>query len=244
MDTPSLLDFTTLTFDCYGTLIDWETGLEAALRETLPGAPADVDELLETFGRLEADEEASSPTAPYPEILARVHARLASTWGLATTPEQAAAFGGSVGEWPAFDDTAAALGILERHYTLVILSNVDRASFAHSQSKLGVEFDHVFTAQDIGSYKPDPRNFHYAVGRLAASGVKKSDILHTAQSLFHDHIPASALGFSTCWIDRRHGKSGSGATKATEEVAVDYRFNSLADFAAAVEAEAALASRD
>ncbi|MEM8996587.1 MAG: haloacid dehalogenase, partial [Acidobacteriota bacterium] len=101
MTKPSLLDFTTLTFDCYGTLIDWETGLEAALRETLPGAPTDVDELLETFGRFESDEEASSPTSPYPEILARVHGRLAAEWGLETAPGRAAAFGGSVGEWPA-----------------------------------------------------------------------------------------------------------------------------------------------
>ncbi|MEM8997058.1 MAG: haloacid dehalogenase, partial [Acidobacteriota bacterium] len=124
---------------------------------------------------------------------------------------------------------------------LVILSNVDRASFARSQSKLGVELDHVFTAQDIGSYKPDPRNFHYALGRLAAVGVAKDDILHTAQSLFHDHAPASALGLSTCWIDRRHGKAGAGATRAAEGVDVDFRFESLADFAAAVEAEAARA---
>ncbi|MEM1181772.1 MAG: haloacid dehalogenase type II [Acidobacteriota bacterium] len=236
---PALLDFSTLTFDCYGTLIDWETGIEQALRQTMPGAPGDVELLLETFGRCEAEEEATSPTALYPEILARVHARLATAWGVESTPEQAAAFGASVGDWPAFEDSPAALQVLKRHFTLVILSNVDRESFARSQARLGVEFDHVFTAQDIGSYKPNPRNFHYAIERLAEGGVEQGRILHTAQSLYHDHMPASALGFKTCWIDRRHGREGTGATKAAPHaVDVDFRFEGLADFAAAVEAEA------
>ena len=239
----SLLDFNTLTFDCYGTLIDWEAGLLEAVRRHLPGAPSGDDAVLETFGRFESEEEANHPGLVYPEILQRVHGRLANEWGLEATIEQSAAFGASVGEWPAFDDSPAALAVLKRHYRLVILSNVDRESFAASNRRLGVEFDHIFTAQDIGSYKPDARNFDYALEHLADAGVAKSKILHTAQSLFHDHVPASKMGLATCWIDRRHAKEGWGATRAPNQdfdagVEIDYRFESLGAMAAAVEAEA------
>lgn len=240
----SLLDFDTLTFDCYGTLIDWEKGLLEAVRRHLPGAPGDEDVVLETFGRFESEEEKATPDLVYPEILARVHGRLAGEWGLEGTADQAQAFGASVPQWPAFDDSPGALAILKRHFRLVILSNVDRESFAASNRRLGVEFDHIFTAQDIGSYKPDPRNFDYALQYLAEAGVAKEKILHTAQSLFHDHAPASRIGLATCWIDRRHAKDGWGATKApgadfNTQVDVDYRFESLAAMADAVEAEAA-----
>ena len=234
----NLRDFDTLTFDCYGTLIDWETGLLRAVLAHLPGAARPDEEILETYARLEAEAEVETPSAPYPEILARVHGRLAETWGLAADAERAAAFGASVGEWPAFEDSAEALRVLKRHYRLVILSNIDRDSFRASEERLGVRFDHVFTAQEIGSYKPDPRNFEWMLGRLAEVGVEKERILHTAQSLYHDHVPASRLGLATCWIDRRHDRPGWGATPAPPgDVRVDFRFPSLAAMVGAVEAE-------
>lgn len=241
----SLLDFDTLTFDCYGTLIDWETGILEALRATMPQAAHPQDEVLETFARFEAEEEEAHPALPYPQILARVHQRLAAAWDLEDSERQAASFGASVGNWPAFADSAAALEILERHFRLVVLSNVDKASFRASEKRLGVEFDFVFTAEEIGSYKPSPKNFEHMLAKLEAEGIPKSHVLHTAQSLFHDHLPASRLGLATCWIDRRHGKEGWGATpEPEEEVKVDYRFTSLAEMAAAVEAEAAAWSEE
>ena len=145
-------------------------------------------------------------------------------------------FGASVPGWPAFPDSAAALRDLKRHYRLVILSNVDRESFSGSARRLGVDFDAVFTAEDIGSYKPDRRNFEYLLRELGKDGIGRDKILHTTQSLHHDHLPASRLGLATAWIDRRHERQGWGATPAAE-VAVDFRFTSLAEMAAARLAE-------
>ena len=141
-------------------------------------------------------------------------------------------FGASVRTWPAFPDSGDALAYLKRHYRLAILSNVDRASFTQSNAKLGVTFDHIFTAEDIGSYKPDLRNFEYALARLREAGVEKRAVLHVAQSLFHDHVPAKLLGLASVWIDRRAGRPGAGATPPAAATP-DWRFESLAEFAAA-----------
>jgi len=146
-----------------------------------------------------------------------------------TSPEEDARYGRSVPDWPAFPDSPAALQYLKQHYALVILSNVDRASFARSNERLQVQFDHVFTAQDIGSYKPDPRNFRYMLEHLAQAGHAKSDVLHTAESLFHDHVPAREAGLATCWIHRRREQGGFGATRPPEaEVRPDFHFDSMA----------------
>ncbi|HEX6014893.1 MAG TPA: haloacid dehalogenase type II [Geminicoccaceae bacterium] len=226
-----LTDFDVLTFDCYGTLIDWESGIHAALRPLLArvGRPVPRDEALETFARHETEQEARTPAMPYSELLAVVHARLARDWGVAPDAEEDRRFGASVPEWPAFADSASSLQYLERHYKLVILSNVDRASFRGSNAKLGVTFESVYTAQDVGSYKPDLRNFAYVLARLGEKGVAPDRILHTAQSLFHDHAPAKAAGLACAWIDRRHGTQGWGATPPPPaEVQVDFHFPSLA----------------
>jgi 2-haloacid dehalogenase len=226
-----LTDFDVLTFDCYGTLIDWESGIHAALRPLLArvGRPVPRDEALETFARHEAEQEARTPAMPYSELLAVVHARLARGWGVAPDAEEDRRFGASVPEWPAFADSAPSLRYLERRCKLVILSNVDRASFRGSNAKLGVTFEAVYTAQDVGSYKPDPRNFAYMLARLGEKGVAPDRILHTAQSLFHDHAPAKAAGLACAWIDRRHGTQGWGATPPPPaEVRVDFHFPSLA----------------
>ena len=236
---PRLSDFSVLTFDCYGTLIDWESGIHAALGPLLRavGTPLDRDAVLEAFARHEDEQERQTPDMLYSDVLAEVHRRLAREFG-ATVPEAAhKAFGASVPDWPAFADTPGALRYLKRHYRLVILSNVDRASFAESGKRLGVAFDAVYTAQDVGSYKPDPRNFEYMLDHLARDGVAPGAVLHTAQSLFHDHAPAKRFGLHSAWIDRRHAEGGWGATVPQPDAAYDFRFTSMGAMAAAHAAE-------
>jgi 2-haloacid dehalogenase len=229
-----LTDFTALTFDCYGTLIDWESGMLAALRPSFAKRRPDLadEALLEAHGRLEHAIEAAHPKMLYSEILRRTYLALAAESGISPDEAEAARYAASIRDWPAFVDTAAALQYLKRHYKLVILSNVDRASFRGSLPKLGVEFDAVLTAEEIGSYKPDRRNFECMIDKLAEMGVAKDRILHTAQSLFHDHVPAKAIGLSTAWINRRHGKTGPGATRPTPPVTPDFVANSMGEFAA------------
>ena len=238
-----LADFDTLTFDCYGTLIDWETGIAAALEPLAARAGRAIgpDERVAAFGRREHEEQARAPGASYPEILAAVHAAIARDWGIDPDPALARAFGGSTPDWPAFPDSAAALRYLKRHFRLVILSNVHRAGFAASNEKLEVEFDAIYTAEDIGSYKPDPRNFHYMLEHLERDfGAAKSGILHTAESLFHDCATARSLGLATAWIHRRAAAGGFGATRPVEESPeVDFYFTSLAGMADAHRGETA-----
>lgn len=233
-------DFKAMTFDVYGTLIDWEAGLLAELR---PWAskhalkPSD-DEILEAFAAVESPIQAADPALLYPEVLMRAHRALARRWKIPEDEADARAFGASIPRWPAFPDSAAALGYLKDHFTLAVLSNVDDASVKASVEKLGRPFHHVFTAQQIGSYKPDRRNFEYAIGKLAAAGIKKHEILHVAQSLFHDHVPAQALGMTSAWIDRRAGRKGAGATAPLAKAPkVQFRFATLGALADAHRAE-------
>jgi 2-haloalkanoic acid dehalogenase type II len=239
-----LADYTTLTFDCYGTLIDWESGIWDAYQPLIAASGRnDItrNQALAAHARLESAQQTETPGMLYGELLARVHASFARRYGIETTEELDAAFGVSVPRWPAFADTADALRRLKRHYKLVILSNIDRAGFAASNAKLGVAFDAIYTAEDIGSYKPARRNFEHMLERLEADhGVARDQILHTAQSLFHDHVPAGDFGLARAWIDRR-GLSKGGAWGATAEVAerpeVDFLFPTMAAMADAVEAE-------
>ena len=235
-----LTDFKALSFDCYGTLIDWETGLSRALRPLAGRSAKTPDELLDAYGPIEHEVEEASPELRYSELLERVHDGLCDRLGVERNAAEAAALGASVGDWPAFPDSAEALNYLKGHFKLVILSNVDRASFAGSNRRLSVEFDYIFTAEDIGSYKPALRNFDYMINRLAQDGIGKGDLLHVAQSLFHDHAPANRLGIASAWIDRRHDKPGSGATAIpAERPHFDFRFTSLAELADAHRAELA-----
>src|SRR5690606_16673370 len=167
-----LREFSTLTFDCYGTLIDWESGLLRSLRPFAARAASAPDEeaILAAFAEAESSAQAATPARRYPKILADVLRSLATRWGIALEAHDAERFGTSVGDWPAFADSAAALAYLARHYRLAVLSNVDRVSFARSNARLGAQFDHVFTAEDIGSYKPDPANFAYMLQRLSEAG--------------------------------------------------------------------------
>ena len=154
--------------------------------------------------------------------------------------DECLAYGNSIKDWPAFPDSAEALAYLKKHYKLVILSNVDNESFAASNKKLGVTFDAVYTAEDIGSYKPASRNFDYMLDKLKTLGLEKGDILHTAESLFHDHRPANDQGLANCWIFRRFDKEGFGATMNPGVMPTyDFRFTSMAELAAAHRAELA-----
>jgi 2-haloacid dehalogenase len=235
-------DFKVLTFDCYGTLIDWETGLYTALEPLLRAARVELarDAVLAEFARHEAAQESATPAMRYSELLAEVHRRLARQWNVTLRDADHTAFARSVPQWPAFPDTVAALAYLKRHYKLVILSNVDRESFAGSNARLGVSFDAVCTAEDIGSYKPDPRNFRYLIDAVAKLGLRADEILHTAQSLYHDHAPGQAAGLRTAWIDRRQAREGWGATlPPAGAAAYDFRFASLAALVSAHQAEQA-----
>jgi 2-haloacid dehalogenase len=198
--------FDALTFDCYGTLIDWESGLLAALRPFAPDAGDDV--LLEAFARHEARLEAG-PYLPYKDVLAGCLRALGDELGFATSDEQQAAFGQSVRDWPAFADSPDALARLKTRFKLAVITNCDDDLFAASNERLGVQFDWIVTAEQAQGYKPRTENFEYAFERI---DVPRERILHVAQSLFHDHVPAKALGMTTVWIDRRQGRAGGGAT--------------------------------
>jgi 2-haloacid dehalogenase len=229
---PKLTDFTTLTFDCYGTLIDWESGMIEALKPLTSRAARKLarNQILETHGRIEAMQERQTPAKNYRLLLATVYKRMAEEWGVHAPWEECLAYGRSVGNWPAFEDTATALQYLKKYYKLVILSNVDNESFQLSNRRLGVEFDAICTAEDIGTYKPSPRNFEYLLEALGQLGVEKRQILHTAESLFHDHRPANHFGIASCWIYRRHAQEGFGATRDPGEMPhVDFRFDSLTE---------------
>jgi 2-haloalkanoic acid dehalogenase type II len=194
--------------------------------------PLTPDQILEAHARHESSQQRVTPTHRYRDLLAIVHKRLAEEWGVPAGWEDSVTYGRSVGDWPAFADTADALRTLKRHYKLVILSNVDNESFALSNKKLGVTFDAVFTAEDIGSYKPSPRNFEYMLEKLEGYGIKKSEILHTAESMFHDHKPANDFGLASCWIHRRHDREGFGATMNPGAMPrTDFRFTSMAEMA-------------
>ena len=235
---PPLADYRVLTFDCYGTLIDWETGIWDALQPLLMAG--DLPEItrsvaLGAFSHHESSQEAETPRVAYSQILTMVHRRLAENFGLPTTGDLDEAFGDSVPHWPAFPDTADALRYLQTRYRLEILSNIDRRSFSASNRKLGVEFDAIYTAEAIGSYNPDPANFEYLLSHLETDlGLSASQVLHTAQSLFHDHAPAKRFGLSTAWIDRQRLSEG-GDWGATAEVkdrpTPDHSFFTLAEMA-------------
>ena len=235
-----LTDFSVLTFDCYGTLIDWETGIWDAFQPLLlrGGANFDRSSVLRDYAAIEYELEAQHPDTRYSELLQRVHAAFAARHALTSDPGLDDAFAASIAHWPAFSDSAAALRFLGERYKLVILSNVHNAGIAASIRKLGVDFAAVYTAEDIGSYKPAEANFHYMLSRLDSDfGLQKGDVLHTAQSLFHDHAPANRLQIANAWIDRQRLVDGGewGATaQVAERPSTDFHFYSLGDMAAAV----------
>lgn len=239
-----LSDFKALTFDTYGTLIDWETGIYNGLIPLVERAglvERSKDQILETFAKHEADQQTQTPAMVYMQLLGVVYRRLAKEWGVKVSEEEANTFGASVPDWPEFNDSAVALAYLKQHFKLFTLTNCDRLSYRGSNLRLRIQWDGIFTAQDVGSYKPDPRNFEYMLARLKEDwGLAPGDILHTAQSLFHDHAPGNHFGLACAWIDRRHSQEGWGATMPPPGTPkYDFKFNSMMDLVRAHQAEAA-----
>lgn len=210
-----MIDFSNkevLSFDCYGTLIDWESGISQVLQPILHkyGVNLTTEQLLEIYGKFESEVEAG-PYKTYREVLASVLQNFGQIYHFSPIREELEFFSNSVGDWPPFADTSSALASLKERFKLVIISNVDDDLFARSNQQLGVEFDWIITAQQARSYKPSRHNFEVAFDRV---GLPPARFVHVAQSLFHDHIPAKALGLDTVWVNRRGEKAGAGATPA------------------------------
>jgi 2-haloacid dehalogenase len=212
--------FEALTFDCYGTLIDWENGILRTLRRFRDehGVDADDERLLVCYSRAEAHAQ-NRPYRKYREVLRDTMRTAAALLGVEGRFDENALVE-SLPAWEPFADTVAALAALRRRYRLGIISNVDDDLFAHTAEHLATPFDWVVTAEQVGSYKPSQRNFRHA---LRVMDLPMQRVLHVAQSKFHDIAPARAMGWATVWVDRRHGCPGSGATQhfdATADVTV------------------------
>lgn len=232
----NLTDYKALTFDVYGTLIDWESGMVTGLKPLTDRVSRSLsrDEILRAHAYHESTAQQWTPAKKYYELLAVVYRRLAEEWNVEVSWEECVAYGLSVRQWPAFADSAEALRYLKQHYKLIVLTNTDNLSFSGSNARLNMHFDGVYTAEDIGSYKPADRNFEYMIDMLKRSGINKNEILHTAESMFHDHAPANKHGLANCWIYRRHQQQGFGATMNPGDMpAYDFCFNSMIDMVAA-----------
>ena len=208
-----MLDFSQfecLTFDCYGTLIDWESGILAALKPILAahGRELGDEALLELYGKLEAQAEAGEYRR-YRDVLRFVTQRIASRLSFALHDGELDILPGSLRNWPPFPDTVEALRRLKSRYKLAIISNTDDDLFAETAKTLQVPFDFVITAEQARSYKPSPRNFELAIERI---GLPKAEVLHCGQSVYHDIAPTRELEIANVWVNRRAGKAGSGAT--------------------------------
>jgi 2-haloacid dehalogenase len=201
-----------ITFDCYGTLIDWENGMLAALRPLISRGDcrASDSQILELYGEIEAGLE-SGPYLPYRQVLAQAAQEIGRRLGTEISAEESSAFAESLTRWKPFIDTVPALQSLARRFRLGIISNVDDDLFAETRKKLApVEFDFVVTAQQMRSYKPAHRNFEEAI---RCSGLSKDQVLHAGQSLYHDIAPANALGIQNVWVNRPSIRPGSGAAR-------------------------------
>jgi 2-haloacid dehalogenase len=240
----NLADYDALSFDCYGTLIDWETGIASVLAAWAREAGLDLadEELLLAYGDNEVRVERENPTALYSAILAESFRRTGARLGTEVSDEWADRLGASVPAWPAFPDSHAALVSLGEEYKLIIVSNVHREGFAASNARLDVRFDKIITAEDVGAYKPAPNHFEALDAALVELNVPRGRLLHVAQSLFHDHVPAKRHGIASVWINRRHGRPGWGATpEPAEEFSYALEFPSMEALAAAAREERALA---
>jgi len=232
-----LRDFKVISFACSGTLIDRNAGVHHALQPLLEAGRVTLsrEAVLARFEVLEAEQTAATTALPYSAILREVHRSLAREWGVVASEDMHELFGRSVPLWPVYADAPAALQYLTRYFRIVVLSNIDRESFAASiRRRLEVKFDAVYTADQIGAYKPSLRNFQQMIGGLAKLGVRESDILHTAQSLRRDHLPAARCGLATAWIDRDadHGSAAESLDiplppARTLEAGTSFRFKSI-----------------
>jgi 2-haloacid dehalogenase len=204
--------FEVVTFDCFGTLIDWENGIRGCLRGLLSahGVTAGDREVLELYARLEAEAE-GGPYVAYRTVLERVTEGVGRAFGFTPSPAEKRLLAESLGQWPPLPDTVEALRALGTRYRLGILSNIDVELFAQTERILRTEFEWTITAECGGAYKPSLRVFEIAEDRI---GVSRKRWLHVAQSIYHDIAPASAFGLATVWVNRRAGRQGWGATPA------------------------------
>lgn len=233
-----LTTFQALSFDCYGTLIDWEAGIAAVLSTWAREQGLDLpdEDLLLAYADNEAAVERETPNALYVEVLANAFRRTGEKLGRPVSDEWAQRLADSVPRWPAFPDSADALARLREHYELIILSNVHRAGFAGSNEQLRGDFAAIITAQDVGAYKPADNHFRALDKTLVDLGIARTELLHVAQSLFHDHVPAKKEGLRSVWLDRRHDRPGWGATpEPDEQFSYDAVFTSMGELADAVD---------
>jgi 2-haloacid dehalogenase len=212
-----MLDFSrfrVLTFDCYGTLIDWESGIFSVLRPILAahGKTVPDDALLAMYGEFEAEAE-TGVYRPYREVLKSVVREYGRELEFSPSEAEVRSLPESVANWQPFPDTVEALRLLKKRYRLAVLSNIDDDLFATTAPKLGVDFDHVVTAQQARAYKPSLEVFRLAQERI---GMKSEEWLHVAQSVYHDIVPARALGLATVWVNRPSARAGIGAVKVAE----------------------------
>jgi len=223
--------FELLTFDCYGTLIDWETGILSALHRILSAHGKKIDDaaLLRLYGDFEQASEQGA-FRPYREVLESVVHQFGKEFGFAPTPAEMRSLPDSLPAWKPWPDTVAALRQLKTRFRLAIVSNVDDDLFAGTRPQLGIEFDEVITAQQARAYKPSLKVFELALTRVNAPAHR---VLHVGQSIFHDVIPAQALGLATVWVNRPSARPGVGAVKIAE-AKPDLTVSSLALLAAAI----------
>jgi 2-haloacid dehalogenase len=226
--------FEIFTFDCYGTLINWEAGILAALRKVLSAHGKSLDDarLLTMYGDFEARAE-QGPFRPYREVLESVVQHFGDQLGFTPSPQEMRSLPESLARWQPWPDTVSALRQLKTRYRLAIISNVDDDLFAATRPQLEVEFDEVVTAQQARAYKPSMKLFELALGRIHAPAHR---VLHVGQSIYHDVIPAQALGLATVWVNRPSARPGTGAVKAAE-AKPDLAVQSLAELAASAISE-------
>jgi len=233
-------DFDTLTFDVVGTLIDFETGILDWFRPTLSryGVSKTDEEVLTAFAAVEDRYQRETPEKPFTEMLPLIYRDMASGWDIGFRDEDAESFRDSIRSWPPFPDTVEALEELGTRYRLVAVTNADAWALEHMSANMGDPFQERITCDEVGINKPSPRVFEYVLEKLAPRGVEKRDVLHTAQSQYHDIAPATRMGLATMWIERRHGKDGFGATPRPEEVVTPtFHATSMVDFVRQVRAE-------
>ena len=222
--------FEILTFDCYGTLINWEAGILSALHRILSSHKKKIDDatLLKLYGDYEQRSE-HGVFRPYREVLESVVRQFGIEIGFTPTAEEVCSLPDSLPTWKPWPDTVAALRQLKTRFRLAILSNVDDDLFAGTCPQLGVDFDEVITAQQAQAYKPSLKLFELALSRINAPAHR---VLHVGQSIYHDVIPAQALGLATVWVNRPSARPGVGAVKAAE-AKPDLTVESLSELASA-----------
>jgi 2-haloacid dehalogenase len=229
-----MLDFSrfeVLTFDCYGTLINWEDGILRCLHRILSAHGKDIDDatILQLYGDFEARAE-QGEYRRYREVLQSVVQQFGEQLGFTPAEQEASSLPESLPLWNPWPDTVSALCQLQSRFRLAIVSNVDDDLFAATQPQLGVEFNQVITAQQARAYKPSSKIFELALSRV---GVPANRILHVGQSLYHDVLPAQSLGLATVWVNRPSARAGVGAVKAAD-ARPDLQVTSLAEFAQSI----------